>query len=358
MGSLTNHSKDFDVLAIGVNRLRQKGIPQRNNTLHKIISLSSIRLSKQFNILRLSIIYIEYWIKLSKELNKAKPKLIYALNFSTLLPVVFYKVFNKKIIVIYHARELESKQRNNWLFSFIVTRIEQISKIFIDLIITPSDSITKWYSTNLNKKAVTLFNTPVVDRDFRLDKNYFRNKFGIPEEKKIFVHSGALGVGRNIDLLVEIFDRSELGSLVLIGPIRSEEFNYIAENQIQNVYYHEPVKYKYLVKYLSTASVGLIMFDNEVLNREWALPNKFFEYVNAHLPIISSNFKDMTNLIKKYDLGLSITPSKECFIEAICQMKEQKNEFYKEVPLELTWEFQEKKFLRLINELFTEGVNK
>jgi hypothetical protein len=100
------------------------------------------------------------------------------------------------------------------------------------------------------------------------------------------------------------------------------------------------------------------MFDNEVLNREWALPNKFFEYANANLPIISSNFNDMANLIMKYDLGLSIKPSKECFINAIRQMKEQTNEFYKEVPLELTWEFQERNFLRLINELLTEGVNK
>jgi len=358
--SLVDSDQKYECLLIGVADLdtTQTLVISSMKLKQQEISLGTRRWSKRLNFIRLPLLIVELQLKFLLTLFRFKPDLIYAFNYVTLLAGATYKLAHKKTKLVYHARELESQQSTNRLLNFIILKIERSSRFFIDYIVTPSDSITKWYNDKLNVKAISIYNSPIVDDNFQLEKNYFHMKFGIPIKEKLFVHSGALCEGRNIDLLVKIFAENDLGRLIFIGPITSKKYEYIEKNKIRNVYYHSSVKHEFLVSYLATANVGLIMFDNEVLNREWALPNKFFEYANANLPIISSNFNDMANLIMKYDLGLSIKPSKECFINAIRQMKEQTNEFYKEVPLELTWEFQERNFLRLINELLIEGVNK
>jgi len=358
LSSLINSSTDYEVNAIGVNRQEENTNTQSDNdSIHQILELRSMRISKILNFIRLPIIYLEYCFKLISVLIKIQPILIYTFNYSTLIPVVLFKLFRKNTTVIYHARELESQTGINWFLSLIVYRIERISRFQIDLIITPSNSITEWYSIRLKSRSTTLYNCPIIDSSFRVEGNYFNEKFSISSEDKIFIHSGSVCSGRNIELMVKVFSENELGALVFLGPITETKYLYLKKNNIKNVYYHDPVEYKFLVSYLSTADAGIWLLDKSNINHHFALGNKFFEYINAKIPIISTNFGEVSTIINAYNLGVSLEPIENKLIDTIRYIAVNKVNFYKNVPLELTWSYQEKKFLQIINDLL-EGKDK
>jgi hypothetical protein len=342
----------YDTLALGVFRHHGSKVKQVNeNQKHLILQLSLLSMTKKLNYIRLPLAYLEYIIKLITRLIKHRPMIIYSFNFSTLIPVVLYKLFFNKTRIIYHARELESQEGTNKILNITIYLIETLCILLVNYVVTPSDSISKWYKDRFSINTMTLYNSPFVKEDFRINDSYFHDKFKIPFDERLFIHSGALCEGRNIELLIEIFSQNELGVLVFIGPITSAKYSYIAYNNIKNIYYHKSVKYELLVKYLSTASAGLCIMDNKVLNERYALPNKFLEYVNARLPIISSENENLMALTTKYKLGISVAPIKAQIIDAIKLIVNDENEFYIDVPEELTWKHQEIKFLCLIDEL-------
>jgi hypothetical protein len=352
MDSLINNSSDFEVVAIGVNRKEQKGVSQsKNDSLHEIISLRSMNLSKRLNFIRLPILYLEYCYKVISKLMKVHPDLIYTLNFSTLLPVAIYKFFSKNTTLIYHARELESQQDFSRFMKSFVISVEKISLLLVDFIVTPSDSITEWYKkTFKTMRVTTLYNCPVVDNEHNILDDYFSLKYGFKNTELIFVHSGAITDGRNIELMVKVFTENDLGQLVFIGPITSGKYEFIKNSKISNVHYHETVGSRQLVNYLKIADVGISIIDSSTLSYELTIPNKFFEYVNASIPIIFNFHSEIEQLNDKFNLGFAIEPDYYSLLKATETIKElldAKPNYV--VPYELTWDYQKVKFINLLS---------
>jgi hypothetical protein len=51
--------------------------------------------------------------------------------------------------------------------------------------------------------------------------------------------------------------------------------------------------------------VGLYILDNTIVNNRYALPNKFFEFVQARLAIAIGDSYEMKQYVKRYDLGVA-----------------------------------------------------
>ena len=353
MDSLINNASDFEVIAIGVNRLQQKDVSQSTNeSLHEIISLRSMNLSKRLNFIRLPILYLEYCYKLVNLLFKVRPNVIYNFNFTTLIPTVMYKFLRMNTTIFYHAREFESHQFNNSFLRKVVIFIESISFPFLNQIFTPSESITNWYKSKLKTERVsTIYNCPVINELFSVEDDYFSSKFSFDVNEKVFIHSGAITFGRNIELMVRVFSENSVGQLVFIGPITTSQFNYIAEGKIPNVHYHETVEYALLVKYLSCADVGLSLGDSSTLSYQLSMGNKFFEYISAKIPIIFTDQGEQVELNKKYHFGTCIKGTYDDLLNAIRIFNSQNQKFYVEDPIELTWNYQRENFLNFFQEL-------
>jgi hypothetical protein len=106
--------------------------------------------------------------------------------------------------------------------------------------------------------------------------DYFSLKFSFDVKEKVFIHSGAITFGRNIDLMLRVFNENGFGQLVFIGPISTSQFKYIVEGKIPNVHCYQTVKYNLLVKYLSCADVGLSLGDSSTISYQLSIYNKFF----------------------------------------------------------------------------------
>ena len=353
MITLQNSSSSFETFACGVRRDHQEGVSQSfDDTIHHQIELWFIRISRKFNFIRLPLLYFEFILKALTHFKDLKPDLIYCFNFSTLIPTSLYSVLNSKTKVIYHARELESEQTNNKLFNKSILWLEKLCVKSIDFIITPSQSSTNWYKNTLKfNNVITLYNAPLKIINGFVDEKYFNTKYNIDFNQIIFIHSGNLCEDRNIDVLIKVFTENDVGQIVFIGSVTSSKYGYIKNNNLRNVHYHEPIEHKYLVSLISKADIGFSLIENNFINDQLALANKFLEYVNAGIPIISSDIIEQASLTKKYNLGISINPTYSEILNAIEYVKTNIKCFYTEVPSELTWNNQEKKLIDLVNKL-------
>jgi hypothetical protein len=66
---------------------------------------------------------------------------------------------------------------------------------------------------------------------------------------------------------------------------------------------HPPVALHQIVATLSSYDLGLCVFPASSFNQMYCLPNKFFDFIQARLPVVVGPLPDMELITSKYDLG-------------------------------------------------------
>lgn len=249
--------------------------------------------------------YIEFVIRAA--VNQRHQKIFHC-NDLNALPVAFLvkKVFRKDIKIVYDAHEYETETNGlKGLEKTLTKWVERFLINYCDQVITVSDSIANEYSRlyEIPKPALVL-NAPYLQS---VDKqNRFREKFGISEDKVIFLYQGGLFKGRGVETVIDAFKSIKIDNAVVVfmgyGPLESYVKN--ASNQYSNVYFHEAVSPTVLLNYTASADFGICMIEDTSLSYRYCLPNKMFEYVMAGLPIIASNLYEMRRFVEECEVGV------------------------------------------------------
>lgn len=121
------------------------------------------------------------------------------------------------------------------------------------------------------------------------------------------VHSGAGLRDRNISQLVEAVEASSADVTLDLYLTRNDP-GYVSElthraASSQRVTVHDPVPYRSLMGILNRYDVGLHVLPPVSFNNTWALPNKFFDYVQARLGIIIGPSPEMARILRERGLG-------------------------------------------------------
>lgn len=122
------------------------------------------------------------------------------------------------------------------------------------------------------------------------------------------VHSGLLAEPRKLEIMIEAVLLSSTPltlDLYLVGDI-DDPYSRRLHDLVggdPRITFHAPVPYQQLVSTLSSYDVGLAMIAPTTFNLLWCLPNKFFDYVQARLAVISGPSPEMARIINTYDLG-------------------------------------------------------
>lgn len=310
--------------------------------------------------------YIEFY---NKCVNRAKifvPDIVHCHDMST-LPIgrKIQKITGCKFI--YDSHELWShstgvskypkfllKHRNN---------LEKRAAIKSDVIITVSESIANKLREqfSLDRKPIVIRNIP-RKKDITEKQNIFRNKFSIPANKKIILYQGGISKGRGIEKIIESMPYIDnnivyviLGNGVLTEHLKELAIKLRVEDR---VFFHEAVSQEILLNYTNSADLGVHLMENTCLNHYYALPNKIFEYIQAELPILCSNFPEMRKIVLDYNIGEIVDPDdKEGIARSINKILLDKNKlnFYKRNCLKaktiLNWENEEEILLNLYRKM-------
>jgi glycosyltransferase involved in cell wall biosynthesis len=77
----------------------------------------------------------------------------------------------------------------------------------------------------------------------------------------------------------------------------------------QTVQIVDPVLPHEVVPTASQADAGMVLFQNTCLSYYYSLPTKLFECMHAGLPVIVSDFPEMANMVRDYDIGIACDPA-------------------------------------------------
>ncbi len=264
------------------------------------------------------------------------------------------KLFKREIKLIYDTHELQSNKAGQAiLFKICTILIEKLAIKNIDGLITVSPSILNWYDKNHNIEDcynTLIFNAPNYIKTTHVED--VRHKLNLPKDCKLFSYVGLLIKERGVEDILETFKKLPKENIIIFFGLGDLE-ELIKEESLrhENIFYFGNVPNTDLHSYLLQFQYGLCTIENASLSDFYALPNKFFECVNANLTVIVPDFPDMAQAVKENNLGHVISDGN--LYESIRKIISTENELPKKNLYEFTWLAQEKKLNKLYENILS-----
>ncbi|OSY87253.1 hypothetical protein WH52_12390 [Tenacibaculum holothuriorum] len=299
------------------------------------------------------LFYVEYNIRLFFFLLFSKKDIVLANDLDTLLPNYLISKLQKTPLV-FDSHELFSEipelvnkpfKKRVWksLENYIIPKLKNTY--------TVCNSIAKHYDS--------LYHT-----NFRVLRNVPHQKRGIVKSditsitkgKKIILYQGAVNIGRGIELMMETVKLLDDYILLIVGSgdiIKTLQEKTMIENLQNKVVFLGKITPNELQKITPNATVGLSLEEDLGLNYRYALPNKLFDYIQAEVPVITSNLPEMKQIVTKYNVGEILTertPEKlSSLIEKVANTDYSKN--LEKAKSELIWKNEEKVLIDIFKNL-------
>lgn len=271
----------------------------------------------------------------------------------TVLPLsVAMKWFhNSKLCYDTHELETERnglsgvrKKIEGLVESSLISKVDGLSVV--------GPSILNWYKERYSWKnpSCSLRNIP-DDISFSEAKVKLRDKFQIPQESILFLYQGLVGEGRGILELLEAFKALGPHShLVIMGYGPLEET--VLKKMSENVHWFDAVPQYEVLGYTVQADVGISLIENVCLSYYYSLPNKLFEYQKCGIPVIASNFPEMSSIINEFNSGWTVEPVSKEIVEFISTLTKEEIEIKRNNAINaktrLDWHKEVKPYLEMI----------
>ena len=322
------------------------------------------RMSLFKTILRLPLLKLHlyekyYWDNIKKELLKNFSNIRYDLiiahdirNFPLALRIA------KGAKIILDAHEYSPKNfDDNFIWKFFIKKYYiYLCKKYIkkcDAMFTVSDGIAKEYYHNFGIRSDIFTNAA----------EYVELKPSIVSSETIkLIHHGSASPSRKIELMIEMMDYLDKRFslyLMLVKSRTNKHYYYklkkMAEGK-KNVRIISAVPYSKIADYTNKYDIGIFLLPPTNFNLKYALPNKFFEFIQARLAIAIGPSIEMEKVVNKYDLGViaeDFTPQSMAKVLNnlnINQIRYYKNQSNKYAKL-LSYESNKEKIKEIISKL-------
>lgn len=142
-----------------------------------------------------------------------------------------------------------------------------------------------------------------------------RQLLNLSPNMQIALYQGNIQSDRELGRLIRAAAFLEQGNVIVImgkgskGTLSELQMLIANEGVGDRVKIIPPVPYEELLNWTASADIGLIVYSpDSSLNIRFCLPNKFFEYLMAGVPVLATQLDAIIEVIKAYDVG-KIIPS-------------------------------------------------
>lgn len=354
-------SSEYKILATGIASEEDSNyvfIP-----LHSSIKEKNTSINFHFKYYYLFRKIISLFIRIINYKNINADKISFKKNFKTLnkleyhivivhhfidLPLAVKLAKSKKVKLIFNAHEyypLEFDNDTNWMNSTHLNYMKIANKYLkhVDICFCVANLIAIKYNQEFNLKSEVITNAKLF-HDLKPSVIIAGNKIKL-------IHHGVALRNRQIELMINMMsylsDDFTLDLILVPGDLE-----YIAElrelsKKYINISFKDIMPTSQIIDALNKYDIGVYILPPNNFNDKNALPNKFFEFIQARLAIAISPSPEMATLVNKYDLGVvadnftgeSLAEKiKELSIEKIMYFKNNCNQHAVDLCVEKNWE--------------------
>lgn len=287
---------------------------------------------------------------------------IYHFHDPELIPIgILLKMLGKKVVYDVHEDYPKSILTKHYihptvriLLSAVINIIEKLASKWFNVIVTATDGVQLRF---LRHYSIVIHNYPLVHnyKICEITENVDPNVFKI-------IYPGGLAINRGITQLIQAIELSKKENirLLLAGEFEPKEYGDFVKTLSgwNKVKYLGVIPYDNVQKELIGANLGIECSFLEP-NYLYSESNKVFEYMSVGLPVLCSNLPRLKEIIEGSQCGMCINPLNpeeiagaiRWFIEHPAEAKQMGKNGRSAVEEKYNWGVEEKKLLRLYEEI-------
>lgn len=289
----TLHKIGYEVLLIGRKSKR--------TFLLKELPFKTIRFYNPFR--KGPFMYLFFNAQLFFYLLFKKADVLWSNDLDTLLPnFLIYRL--KKVKLVYDSHEyftesvIKKTSKKIWEF------LERRSFPHLKNVITVNNSIKEVYEKQYKVPVTVIRNVP-----YQLVQNSSVKKPLLPANKKILVMQGN-GLNENrgaeeavltMQYLPDEFMLYFIGGGTILNDLKQMTNKLKLNHKITFI---DLLPYAEMMEYTRQCFLGLIFEKIDSMDEhKFSLPNKFFDYIHAGIPVLSSKPVEIKAIMEKYNIG-------------------------------------------------------
>lgn len=164
---------------------------------------------------------------------------------------------------------------------------------------TVCESIAQYYKNKYGIQLKVLRNVPFYKEYQREDKFNYPNK-------KVILYQGAVNEGRGVDWIIRAMKHIEDAVFVIIGDGDKKQEMEKLVNSLQlndKVKFWGHLPFYELKGYTNSADLGVCLLEEKGLSYYYALPNRIFDFMQAHVPMLATDFPEIRKIIETEKTG-------------------------------------------------------
>ena len=244
---------------------------------------------------------------------------VYHANDLNTLPVAWLVARRCSAKLVYDSHELYVEKNkltsSNFIGKFLLSKVEAFLIRRTDAVMTVNESIADELSQRYHiKKPAVIMNAPSRSNGvIKNDVNLLRDALGIKPDYYMLLYLGFLTFNRGIEKMIQSLEYLPKCHLVLMGYgtdwYKKQLRDLILKNGVESqVSFFGPVPSDEVIKYAAGADLGVAPIENACLSYYYCSPNKVFEYINAGLAVVASDFPELKRVINNHEIGCTFNP--------------------------------------------------
>jgi glycosyltransferase involved in cell wall biosynthesis len=222
---------------------------------------------------------------------------------------------------------------------------------------TVCQSIADIYNRKYGMNMQVVRNIPPAKRSRNIP--FFKELGG----KNVIIYQGAVNIGRGIEWIIDAMPYLDdfvfyvVGDGDILADLKKKVYR---EKLEKRVIFTGRIHFDLLPAYTASADIGVNLLENKGLNYYYSLPNRIFDYLREDVPVLSSDFPEIRNIVAHYGIGTLVDNYDPQFLaETIKKMVEtEKNTAsFETANAELTWENESRILLRVFRDALYPSQN-